>query len=170
MQALVGGSEQPFLVWTDHKNLQYLQTAKCLNSLHARWALFFNWINFHLSYRPGSKNTKLDALSRIHRTDPASAEFSYILPRSCIVGAVTWEIEEKVKHASQTVNVPSNCPQNRLFVVPKTSFLGHPLGSCLPFCMSTRCLQDSLGRQAKIVVADNESGCQKICTVMSGLH
>lgn len=25
------GVEQPFLVWTDHKNLEYLQTTKCLN-------------------------------------------------------------------------------------------------------------------------------------------
>lgn len=34
------GAEQPFLVWTDHKNLAYIQTAKRLNSRQARWALF----------------------------------------------------------------------------------------------------------------------------------
>ncbi len=31
----------PFIVWTDHKNLEYIRSAKCLNSRQARWALFF---------------------------------------------------------------------------------------------------------------------------------
>ena len=33
------GAEYQFIVWTDHKNLEYLRTAKCLNSRQARWAL-----------------------------------------------------------------------------------------------------------------------------------
>ncbi|XP_026103014.1 uncharacterized protein LOC113074396 [Carassius auratus] len=59
------GSVQPFLVWTDHKNLEYIRSAKRLSSRQARWALFFARFNFTLSYRPGSKNTKPDALSRL---------------------------------------------------------------------------------------------------------
>ncbi len=35
------GSGVPFIVWTDHKNLEYIKTAKRLNSRQARWALFF---------------------------------------------------------------------------------------------------------------------------------
>lgn len=35
------GAEKPFLVWTDHKNLEYLCSAKRLNARQARWALFF---------------------------------------------------------------------------------------------------------------------------------
>lgn len=35
------GSELPFVVWTDHKNLAYIQSAKRLNSRQARWSLFF---------------------------------------------------------------------------------------------------------------------------------
>ena len=35
------GAELPFIVWTDHKNLSYIQSAKRLNSRQARWALFF---------------------------------------------------------------------------------------------------------------------------------
>ena len=58
------GVQVPFQVWTDHKNLEYLHTAKRLNSRQARWALFFARFNFHLAYRPGSKNVKPDALSR----------------------------------------------------------------------------------------------------------
>lgn len=33
------GAEQPFLVWKDHWNLEYLQLGKGLNSWQARWAL-----------------------------------------------------------------------------------------------------------------------------------
>ncbi len=57
------GAEHPFVVWTDHKNLEYLKMAKRLNSRQARWALFFSRFNFTLSYRPGSKNAKPDILS-----------------------------------------------------------------------------------------------------------
>lgn len=51
------GSEHPLLVWTDHKNLAYLQVAKCLNARQARWALFFTRFNLVITYRPGSRNT-----------------------------------------------------------------------------------------------------------------
>lgn len=56
----------PFLVWTDHKNLVYLRSAKRLNIHQARWSLFFAGFNFTLSYHPGSKNLKPDALSQLH--------------------------------------------------------------------------------------------------------
>ncbi|KAI3377400.1 hypothetical protein L3Q82_008590 [Scortum barcoo] len=54
------GAEQPFIVWTDHKNLEYLKSAKRLNSRQARWALFFSRFRFTLLYRPGSQNAKPD--------------------------------------------------------------------------------------------------------------
>ena len=58
------GAAQPFIVWTDHKNLAYLHTARRLNSRQARWALFLGRFQFTITYRPGSRNTKPDALSR----------------------------------------------------------------------------------------------------------
>ncbi|KAK3527107.1 hypothetical protein QTP86_010887, partial [Hemibagrus guttatus] len=57
------GAKHPFLVLTDHKNLEYLRDAKRLNPRQARWALFFTRFNFTIYYRPGSKNVKADALS-----------------------------------------------------------------------------------------------------------
>ncbi|XP_029114156.1 uncharacterized protein lrfn4b, partial [Scleropages formosus] len=45
------GAQHPFLVFTDHKNLQYLQTARRLNARQARWALFFSRFNFTVTYR-----------------------------------------------------------------------------------------------------------------------
>ncbi|KAK3520197.1 hypothetical protein QTP70_017927 [Hemibagrus guttatus] len=59
------GARHPFLVLMDHKNLEYLRAAKRLNPRQARWALFFTRFEFSISYRPGSKNTKADALSRM---------------------------------------------------------------------------------------------------------
>ena len=40
------GAQVPFQVWTDHKNLEYLQTTKRLNSRQARWSLFFYFFFF----------------------------------------------------------------------------------------------------------------------------
>lgn len=58
------GSAEPFVVWTNHKNLAYLQRAKRLNTRQARWALFLSCFSFTLTYRPGFKNPNPDALSQ----------------------------------------------------------------------------------------------------------
>lgn len=94
-------------------------------------------------------------VSSIHlcSPDPVSEQPSYILPRTCIVGAIFWVIEEQMKHASQTVNVPSNHPQNRLFVVPThhSSVIGllPPLLHVIPVYpgISRLSSKDSRGRQ-----------------------
>lgn len=38
---LLEGTKTLFLVWMDHKNLEYIRNAKRLNSCQARWALIF---------------------------------------------------------------------------------------------------------------------------------
>ena len=82
------GSLHPFIVWTDHKNLEYIRQAKKLNSRQPRWALFFNHFCFTLSYRPGSRNVKQDALSRIYDPEPVAKEPEPILLLNRVVGAV----------------------------------------------------------------------------------
>lgn len=110
------GAEHPFIVWTDHKNLAYIQTAKRLNSRQARWALFFSRFSFTLTYRPGSRNLKPDALSRQFSSEEAPSTPDTILPASCVVAAVTWEIESIIRDAQQAQPDPGNGPPNRLFV------------------------------------------------------
>lgn len=111
------GSKEPFLVWTDHKNLEYLRSAKRLNSRQARWALFFTRFNFILSYRPGSRNIKPDALSRqFTSSEDPSFEPETILSNSHLVATLTWDVEERVKAALEDQPGPSACPSNRLFV------------------------------------------------------
>lgn len=124
------GAEHPFIVWTDHKNLTYLQSAKRLNSRQARWALFLGRFSFVLTYRPGSRNAKPDALSRQSTLDIPEPQPSPILPASCVVndppvssevpsyllGSVHWEIERLVQEAQRTQPDPGNGPRNCLFV------------------------------------------------------
>lgn len=110
------GTEQPFVVWTNHKNLEYVKSAKQLNARQARWTLFFGRFNFILSYRPGSRNVKHDALSRqfVVSDEPKSPE--PILPSSCVIASLTWQIEEQVREAQQLQPDPGNILANRLFV------------------------------------------------------
>ncbi len=110
------GSGVPFIVWTDHKNLEYIKSAKRLNSRQARWALFFGRFDFSISYRPGSKNIKPDALSHIFYLSERPSSPEPILPQKLVISVVSWEIESKVRTASEGVTPPPGCPPSRLFV------------------------------------------------------
>lgn len=87
------GISIPFVVWTNHKNLEYIRTAKRLNARQARWALFFGRFDFSISFRPGKKNIKPDALSREFGTLDSAATPETILPEGCVVGGAVWGIE-----------------------------------------------------------------------------
>ena len=122
------GTETPFTVWTDHKNLAYIQGAKCLNSCQARWALFFGRFNFNLTYRPGSKNVKPDTLSwQFHDSRDSLPVPDSILPAPYLIGSLTWEIEALVRTALQTDPDPGGGTQGRLYVpvsvLAQTTFL-----------------------------------------------
>ena len=58
------GAKHPFLIWTDHHNLEYIRAARRLIPLQARWGMFFTHLVFTLSYRPGSQNAKADHCPR----------------------------------------------------------------------------------------------------------
>ena len=57
---------EEFVVFTDHKNLEYFASSKVLSRHQARWAEFHSEFWFKVVYRPGHLNTKADILSR-HR-------------------------------------------------------------------------------------------------------
>ena len=110
------GSEIPFIVWTDHKNLAYIQSAKRLNSRQAGWALFFGRFNFTITYRPGSKNVKPDALSRQFSSEESPSVSDTILPAALVVATLTWEVESAVREAQLEEPDPGTGPANRMFV------------------------------------------------------
>lgn len=154
------GTEEPFLVWTDHKNLQYLQSAKRPNSRHARWALFFNSFRFHFSYRPGLRNTKPEALSRVLSPDPVVEEPSYMLPRTFIVGAVSWEIGERVRNTSRSVAVPAVCPPNHLLLNPELQSSVIHWANSSPFTCGT----NTRRFETEILVAIHHPRCSRVCS------
>ncbi|KEP45615.1 putative Transposon Tf2-1 polyprotein, partial [Rhizoctonia solani 123E] len=58
------GTNEPIIVFTDHRNLEYWQNNKTFNRRHARWHLLLAGYNFRIHYRPGKQSNKPDALSR----------------------------------------------------------------------------------------------------------
>ncbi|KAI4890785.1 hypothetical protein NFI96_028572, partial [Prochilodus magdalenae] len=111
------GAQHPFLVLTDHKNLEYLRSAKRLNSRQARWALFFTRFNFRLTYRPGTRNTKADALSRIYEPEASEEPNSKtILEPTVFLAPVRWEIDADIERSNAESEVPEGCPPARLYV------------------------------------------------------
>ncbi|KAL0165649.1 hypothetical protein M9458_037493 [Cirrhinus mrigala] len=110
------GARHPFTVLTDHKNLQYLRTAKRMNSRQAQWALFFTRFNFTITYRPGEKNVPADALSRLHAPPEEEETPDAILPGYVFVSPIQWESEEAV--ADTPAEAPPGCPPDRQYVAP----------------------------------------------------
>ncbi|KAK3551952.1 hypothetical protein QTP70_031641 [Hemibagrus guttatus] len=109
------GARHPFLVLTDHKNLEYLRAAKRLKPRQARWALFLTWFEFNISYRPGSKNTKADALSRMFAPEESPETPEPILPADLIVSPITWS-QETLPPANASTNTPPGCPQGSQYI------------------------------------------------------
>ncbi|KAL0153251.1 hypothetical protein M9458_051426 [Cirrhinus mrigala] len=108
-------STHPFTIITDHKNLQYLCEARRLNPRQARWALFFTRFNFTITYRPGSKNTVTDALSRQYSPD-LPIEPETILPSDLIVSPIQWELDLNIQNATLQEPAPPDCPEGKLYV------------------------------------------------------
>ena len=55
---------RPFLIQTDHKALEALQTSKKLTGRLARWALLMQQYNYKVAFRPGKTHQDADGLSR----------------------------------------------------------------------------------------------------------
>ncbi|KAK3514488.1 hypothetical protein QTP70_018678, partial [Hemibagrus guttatus] len=109
------GAKHPFTVLTDHKNLEYHRAAKRLNPRQARWALFFTRFHFTISYRPGSKNVKANALSRIHSFETTNKEPEPILPEKLFASPISWS-EETLPEPNAPADAPPGYPPGLQFV------------------------------------------------------
>ncbi|KAK3515199.1 hypothetical protein QTP70_010600 [Hemibagrus guttatus] len=89
-----------------------------LNPRQARWALFFTKFQFTISYRPGPKNVKAEALSRLHGWEEPSEEPEPILPEKLFVSPIFWS-DETLPESSAPSNSPPGCPQGLQFI-PRT--------------------------------------------------
>jgi hypothetical protein len=72
----VQGTEEPTEILTDHKNLQTFTTTKMLSQRQVRWSEFLSQFNFRITYRPGAKAIRPDALSRKPGDKPDKEDIS----------------------------------------------------------------------------------------------
>ncbi len=98
----------------DHKSLEYIKTAKHLNSRQARWVLFFSSFNFFLSYHPGSRNGKPDAVSRHFEKEGETSKPDTILPSQCVITTDKFSGKQDVLEALCQYPSPSNKPRRKL--------------------------------------------------------
>jgi len=90
--------------------------ANRLNPRQAGWALFFNCFDFLLTYRPGSKNTKADTLSRQHDYSDQGPVPENIIPPCRVVRQVRVALEESILQAQQTELDPDGGPPGHLLI------------------------------------------------------
>ncbi len=109
------GAQHPFTVLTDHKNLQYLREAKRLNPRQARWALFFTRFHYTITYNPGHKNIKADALSRLHALVEEEDPPESIIPESIFVCPIQWNPESAPSSNASTAS-PPGCPPGAQYI------------------------------------------------------
>lgn len=95
------GAEHPFIIWTDHKNLTYLRTTKMLNTCQICLSLLFGQLNWNISYLLASWNENPEALSLQYSENASQQKPQLILPSSCTVGSLTWDIEETIQWAAR---------------------------------------------------------------------
>ncbi|KAK1795726.1 hypothetical protein P4O66_001208 [Electrophorus voltai] len=94
------GARHLFTLYTDHKNLEYLRTTKRLNARQARWSIFFSRFWFKVTYRPGEKNTRADALSHQYTAEARSMSSEPILLPTCFLPSLERELDQKIKEAN----------------------------------------------------------------------
>ncbi|XP_052001342.1 uncharacterized protein ccser2a isoform X1 [Xyrauchen texanus] len=112
------GARHPFQVLTDHRNLEYLRSAKRLNPRQARCALFFTRFDFNISYLPGSKNTKAESLSRQHETTVQNPTAEPVVSPTLFLAPVQWDLMSDISQAQVLVPPPPDCPTDQSFEPP----------------------------------------------------
>ena len=65
----LGWTKEPFLIQTDHANLQYWKSPRNLNRCTAQWHANLQDYDFVLQHIPGKTNTLPDVLSRLPTED-----------------------------------------------------------------------------------------------------
>ena len=89
--------QEPFIVVTDHRALEYFMTKQKLNARQARWAEYLSRFNFKITYRPGCENRAADALSRRSpSTDHDEVRNVTLLPRELFMSEVLADLDAAV--------------------------------------------------------------------------
>ncbi|KAK3568300.1 hypothetical protein QTP86_003140 [Hemibagrus guttatus] len=157
------GARHPFQVLTDHRNLEYLRGAKRLNPRQARWAIFFTRFAFTVTYRPGSKNGKADALSRQFEADDEPTQPDVILPATAILAPVQWNLIEEIRRA-HTDEPPPAIYQT--LCAPTLPTAGYAVGARGPQLRTPRHSPIYPTRPQPVLVALPGLRCGGVCQVV----
>ncbi|KAL0161838.1 hypothetical protein M9458_041234, partial [Cirrhinus mrigala] len=72
--------------------------------------------DYTLTYRPGHKNTKADALSRIHSPDPPTEQPEPVFPPAVFVCPIQWPLDEEIAQATLKEPAPPGGPEGKTYV------------------------------------------------------
>ena len=72
---LLQGAKHKIIVYSDHRNLLFATKPQLLTPRQIRWQEIFATYWFEIVYRPGQKNNKADALSRVETEKTEGKEF-----------------------------------------------------------------------------------------------
>ncbi|KAL5604587.1 uncharacterized protein BROUX77_004773 [Berkeleyomyces rouxiae] len=103
---MVESLEKPVLVLTDHRNLAVLKQIPAMNRRQARWAMELSEYRYVITYRPGSLNSRADALTRRYEDLVSSSSeedkelCAPIIPPENFIG--TMSLVDEVKIALST--------------------------------------------------------------------
>uniref|UniRef100_A0A8C5P854 Gypsy retrotransposon integrase-like protein 1 n=1 Tax=Leptobrachium leishanense TaxID=445787 RepID=A0A8C5P854_9ANUR len=107
------------MILTDHKNLTFIADAKRLSSRQARWSMFLTHFNYIITYRPGNRNAKADALSRqFEVTEQQDRPVESIVPLERVVAATHLTLTSTLLTRIQAMQstAPPETPSDKLFV------------------------------------------------------
>lgn len=116
---------RPFIVLTDHKNLEYLHTAKCLNPCQVRLSLYFTHFNFTVIQ---SKDAKAESLSHMFPIQNPQSGPKPILLYYCCIHAITWDFDRQTA-SMRPHHLPAACPPSLTYVSPWPQGVAHNVGS-----------------------------------------
>ncbi|KAK3518322.1 hypothetical protein QTP86_018839 [Hemibagrus guttatus] len=88
-----------------------------LLSIKATLEEWRHWLEgFSVTYCPGSKNGKADALSRQFEAASEPMQPDLILPATAILAPVQWSLMEEIRRAHADEPPPAGCPATKVFV------------------------------------------------------
>ncbi|KAI0992647.1 hypothetical protein K3495_g15538 [Podosphaera aphanis] len=94
------GLHEPFIILTDHKNLEFFMTARKLSERQVRWAQSLSQFNFKIKFRAGKQAARPDALSRRAQDLPKNPDDPRLKEREFQLLRKEWLNKEKPEEAT----------------------------------------------------------------------